>query len=442
MKKTTEPSQENAKENNKQGARAFIGLGAVAIAMPLAIGAIFGHDQWVAAQISQRGRTAPAQILGVQGGDGGDSEATVQYTFTLPSGQPMVDTVQAPPKKVAEALGVVHSPFSLDWGKRFPPATVRYVPGEPSLHRLQGFASSAGSPLGTAVGLGLFVAFGGVFLGKGLQMWREALAPAGSGSPTPPPGLTEPLAESGSLPGLTPRSGVVQLGSGFTYRREGQCFILTPVRPPASKVLMAVMVMSLFVGIFGMVAYFGATMIQDSWLAWHGVDVPGVTINGRHPSQAGTPALIMGAVFGAGLFLFGFVPVAAVAWATGEYFCFGTRPSVLDRGRGEFRVGARVVCGLGDIARLHLRRGHNPDAPELLPDARYYGSFVLRDGRQVPLGLSARTSPFRKLQETELGDGVAGAQIEAVVQAAAAFLGVEYALMGGPDARLRRGEGE
>jgi hypothetical protein len=438
MKKTANPSP----EAYKKGSRAFIWFGALWIAMTLMFGAMFGHDQWVVAQISQRGRTVPAQILGVEGGDGGDSSAIVQYTFTLPSGQRRVDTVQAPPKKVEEALGVVHSPFGLGWGQRFPPATVRYVSGEPSLHRLQGFESSAGSPLGAAVGLGLFVCFGGVFLGKGLQMRQEALAPAPSGGSTSPPGLTKPLAESGSLPGLTPRSGVVHLASGFTYRQEGQCFVLTPVRPPVSQVLMAVMVVTLVAGMFGVVAYLGATVIQGSWLAWHGIDVSGVTINGGRPSQAGIPALISGAVFGAGLFLFGFVPAAAAVWVTGEALCFGTRPSVLDRGRGEFRVGPRVVCRLGDIARLHLRRGHNPDAPENLPDARYYASFVLRNGRQVPLGLSARTSSFRKLQETEMGDGVAGAQIEAVMQAAAAFLGVEYALTGGPDVRLKHSGAE
>ena len=55
---------------------------------------------------------------------------------------------------------------------------------------------------------------------------------------------------------------------------------------------------------------------------------------------------------------------------------------------------------------------------------------MLRNGRQVPLGLPFRESTSRKLQEAALGDGVAGAQIEAVMEAAAAFLGVEYALTG------------
>ena len=239
--------------------------------------------------------------------------------------------------------------------------------------------------------------------------------------------MTAPLADSGSLP-------------RFTYRREGQCFVLTPARHTVSHVREALIGISLVLVTFGMVAFAGAFAILSSWLAWHGIDATGVTINGSRPSQAGTPAIVGSAVIGTGLFLFGFVPAAPFIWATGEDLCFGTRPCVLDRGRGEFRVGPRVVCGLGDIACLHLRRGHNPAYPESLPGARYYGSVVLRNGRQVPLGPRVRESTSRVLQEAELGDGFAGAQIEAVMEAAAAFLGVEYVLTRGPDDRLRGNE--
>ena len=251
---------------------------------------------------------------------------------------------------------------------------------------------------------------------------------ASGGVPPPLPGLTKPLvtaplADFGSLP-------------RFTYRREGQCFVLTPARHTAPHVLEAVILISLVLVTFGMLAVAGAFAIYSSWQAWHGINGPGVTINGSLPSQAGTPAIVGAAVMGAGLFLFGFIPTASIVWATGKDLCFGTRPCVLDRGRGEFRVGPRVVCGLGDIARLHLRWA----CPAYLPGGRYYGSVVLRNGRQVPLGPRVRESTSRVLQEAELGDGSAGAQIEAVMEAAAAFLGVEYVLTGGPDARLRGSE--
>ena len=121
----------------------------------------------------------------------------------------------------------------------------------------------------------------------------------------------------------------------------------------------------------------------------------------------------------------------------------GLREEKVPPGRAGAARGAAVMGSLGDIARLHVRRGHNPDAPKNLRNARYFGSFVLRDGRQVPFGRSVGEYTSGKEPEAELGDGIAGAKIEAVMQAVAAFLGVEYALTGGPDEGLqpRKGEG-
>jgi len=245
---------------------------------------------------------------------------------------------------------------------------------------------------------------------------KNTSKPSEAGGPTPPPGLTEPLAESGRLP-------------GFMYRREDQCFVLTPDRHTKAELLGTVMVWGLAAGFLGKAAYIGAGMIGAGMI---GAGMIGASWQGGHGS----------AVFGAALVLLGFVPGATILWITVADLCFGRRPSVLDRGRGEFRIGARVVCGLGDIALLCLHRGHNPDAPKNLRNARYFGSFVLRDGRQVPFGRSVGEYTSGKEPEAEMGDGIAGAKIEVVMQAVAAFLGVEYALTGGPDEGLRPRKGE
>ena len=252
---------------------------------------------------------------------------------------------------------------------------------------------------------------------------KKTSNPSESGGPTPPPGPTpgrvEALAASGSLPRFWSHPG-------FMYRQEGQCFVLTPDR--RRQILMTVIVAIPIEAALGVFAYWGALLLQSSWLAWHGTSMPGMSLTPR----TDTPGLIVGAVIGAVLFLlFGVLP-AGIVWSNITDLLSRNRPSVLDRGRGEFRVGARVVCGLGDIARLQLYRGHNPEAPENLADARYVASFVLQDGRRF--GLCSY-----EYKSTELGNGVAGAQIEAVMAAVAAFLGVEYALMRWPDDRLRPG---
>lgn len=120
-------------------------------------------------------------------------------------------------------------------------------------------------------------------------------------------------------------------------------------------------------------------------------------------------------------------------WNVVETLCYGFRSSVLDRGRVQFQVGARVICDLRAIARLHLRRGYHPDGPS---EARYFVSFVLRDGRQVPLGLSFHVFGFHKPRETLIGGQTDDRKIEAVMQKAATFIGVEYILTEEPDASL------
>jgi hypothetical protein len=123
-----------------------------------------------------------------------------------------------------------------------------------------------------------------------------------------------------------------------------------------------------------------------------------------------------------------------------EVFLHNLRPTLLDQGRGCFLIGGQIICSLSAIVQLRLRRGYNPENPA---DAGYHAGFVLRDGRQVPLGLSVSKPTFgkqRKDRDTFLGKEPNGDTIEALMQRAAAFIGVEYILIHEPDDDLRSGE--
>jgi hypothetical protein len=63
------------------------------------------------------------------------------------------------------------------------------------------------------------------------------------------------------------------------------------------------------------------------------------------------------------------------------YIVFGTRPHVLDRWHGRFRIGRREICGLGRISAVVLRIHTNSETGE----DRFYIWFRLKDGPDFPL---------------------------------------------------------
>ena len=63
------------------------------------------------------------------------------------------------------------------------------------------------------------------------------------------------------------------------------------------------------------------------------------------------------------------------------YIVFGTRPHVLDRRHGWFRIGRREICGLGRISAVVLSIDTNRETGE----DRFYIWFRLKDGPDFPL---------------------------------------------------------
>lgn len=411
----------------RQSALGLIWFGIAFTAVSLLLGILLGRDQWVAAQLRAHGRTAPAQIFGLDrefgAGDVGDS-VSVHYRFTLPSGQSIEDTLHTSPKEVTERLGV-SPPIGFQFTPPAIQATVRYLPGRPGDHALQGFGGdTSGSPLAGGVVLLAFVAFGGVALGAGLKVWREAEVP-------------QAVALGGGR-GTENADGAVQI-PGFHCRQEGQRFVL---QPTWSGLLGPVFGSLLGIALFSLPAFFGASLVHSSWLTWRGEAAPdsGLALLGRVRIQAGHADLASGLAIGAGLFLFGAVPVAWCFGGLAEVLGHGLRPSILDQDCGHFLIGVRVICPLSAITQLTLRRRYNPDNPA---DAGYYAGFVLRDGRRVPLGKAFSAPSFRKESPergTFLGKEPHGGRIEALMQRAATFSGVEYALTHEPDEALRGGE--
>ena len=418
--------------------RGLIGMCIAILVFTLFLAVLFGQQAWVEAQIRTHGRTAPARILRIErdfgGGDG--ETVSVQYQFTLPSGKPLTDTLHASPKEVEAKLGVTVSFF--DFGPRALsiPTTVQYRPDRPEDHRLQGFGgdTSSGSLIGGGLILLAFLAFSGGLLFKIANLRWEDAAPQTvpvkgkeyrASQPSMPSSVGE---ESGRLP-------------GFTFRwEEGTRFVLRPTWP---SLLGPFIAMSIGIGVFSLPALFGAAVMQQAWLGWQGVDIPGswLTNGGGIPnSQMSHEALTGSMIMGAVLFLFGAFPVFWGLRNLAEVFLHGLRPSLLDRDRGCFRIGGQVVCPLSAIVQLRLRRGYNPENPA---DAGYHAGFVLRDGRLVPFGLSVSKPTFgkqRKDRDTFLGKEPNGDKIEALMQRAAAFIGAEYMLLHEPDDNLRSGE--
>ncbi len=377
-------------------ARTLIWFGAVWTAFSLLIGGGLGYTAWMSAKIGAQGRTASARILRIDA-PGSEGSLDIHYDFTLPSGQSVEDTVSSSPSEVAEKLNTGRGPVI--WGSNFPPipTTVQYLPGQPAYHRLHGFgyASASGSPLFGGLLLSVFVAVGGGILSQGVKMKRTAEAPVAA--------ATEAVELKGNeAAGNADVSGSIP---GFTYRREGERFIFQPTK---SSLLALVLKLVIMVAGFGVFAGMGV------WVLDVGDKAAGV-----------------------GLLLFAGIPIAAALGAIGQALCYGLRPSILDRGQGQFQVGGRVICDLSAIARLHLRRGFNPDDPA---DARYFTSFVLHDGRRVPLGLSSFIE-FPNHRETLIGRVSKGEKIEAVMKGAAAFIGVEYTFTQERDPSLQAGDG-
>ena len=63
------------------------------------------------------------------------------------------------------------------------------------------------------------------------------------------------------------------------------------------------------------------------------------------------------------------------------HIVFGTRPHVLDRWHGRFRIGRRDICGLGTISAVVLSIDANSETAE----DRFYIWFRLKDGPDLPL---------------------------------------------------------
>jgi hypothetical protein len=63
------------------------------------------------------------------------------------------------------------------------------------------------------------------------------------------------------------------------------------------------------------------------------------------------------------------------------YLVFGTRPHVLDRWHGRFRIGRRDICGLGRISAVVLSLDTDGETGE----DRFYIWFRLKDGPDLPL---------------------------------------------------------
>jgi hypothetical protein len=81
------------------------------------------------------------------------------------------------------------------------------------------------------------------------------------------------------------------------------------------------------------------------------------------------------------LFSFWFLTGVLILWPLPGLIAFGTKPHVLDRWHGRFRIGRRDICGLGEISGVVLSIDTNSETGE----DRFYIWFRLKDGRDLPL---------------------------------------------------------
>jgi hypothetical protein len=81
--------------------------------------------------------------------------------------------------------------------------------------------------------------------------------------------------------------------------------------------------------------------------------------------------------------VFALMFLAGVLLVRRVYGCivFGTRPHVLDRWHGPFRIGHRHICGLGRISAVVMSIDPNSETGE----DRFYIGFRLKDGPDLPL---------------------------------------------------------